>query len=237
VFVREDENGLSVVATPGSVKVDRSNTSFECLEYGIAALLVLLDDIYPETIVPSEVRLLRPTPPDSASFEQVLRCPVFFDCPEEVISFDAHVADLPLSTSIVELASFQDSLTKTQIDKINEGSFTMMVKRAITRHMAGTGPRMPNIAEDLYMSCRTLQRRLKNENAVFQDLVRDIRRQLCIQLMDANQHRLTEMSFLLGFSSQSNFSRAFKSWFDSSPREYMINASSHSRGKEQAPRV
>ena len=79
---------------------------------------------------------------------------------------------------------------------------------------------MEKVADTLAISTRTLQRRLKDEETSFANLLEEIRRDLASRYILDNTHSLTEISFLLGFSDESAFSRAFKRWTGQSPREY-----------------
>ena len=66
-------------------------------------------------------------------------------------------------------------------------------------------------------SPRTLRRRLKDEELTFKGLVADIRRDLGEKYVQDRSLSLTEISFLLGFSDMSSFSRAYKGWTGHSP--------------------
>ena len=48
----------------------------------------------------------------------------------------------------------------------------------------------------------------------------NIRRDLASRHIQENAHSLTEISFLLGFSDESAFSRAFKRWTGKLPSDY-----------------
>lgn len=79
---------------------------------------------------------------------------------------------------------------------------------------------LKDVADCLAVSARTLQRRLKNEETSFANLLEEIRRDLASRYILDNTLCLTEISFLLGFSDESAFSRAFKRWTGKSPSEY-----------------
>lgn len=74
------------------------------------------------------------------------------------------------------------------------------------------------------MSARTLQRRLADEGAVYQELVDEARRELSERLLRTTQYPLVEIAFLTGFAEQSGFTRAFKRWAGETPRSYRLGA-------------
>jgi AraC-like DNA-binding protein len=70
------------------------------------------------------------------------------------------------------------------------------------------------------MSPRSLQRKLAAEGVAYRKLVDAVRRELAESYLAAGNFTLTEISYLLGFSSQAAFSRAFKRWVGLSPQEF-----------------
>jgi AraC-like DNA-binding protein len=76
------------------------------------------------------------------------------------------------------------------------------------------------------MSGRTLQRRLSARGYSFQALVDESRRELAERLLKETGYPLAEIAFLIGFSEQSAFNRAFKRWAGQTPRSYRLRAQS-----------
>ncbi len=66
------------------------------------------------------------------------------------------------------------------------------------------------VAAQLDVSVRTLQRRLQDCGLSFKALVDELRRSVAIQLVLAGEHAATEIAFMLGYSDQAHFTRAFK---------------------------
>jgi AraC-like DNA-binding protein len=67
------------------------------------------------------------------------------------------------------------------------------------------------------MSPRNLHRRLTNEGTSFKALLLETRQELARQYINDSTKTLTEISFLLGFSEVSSFSRAYRRWTGRSP--------------------
>ena len=76
------------------------------------------------------------------------------------------------------------------------------------------------MAKALHVSRRTLQRKLAEVELSYLKLVDDTRHELALRYLDDSQKSVTEVTFLLGFSGQSAFSRAFRRWTGSSPTEH-----------------
>jgi AraC-like DNA-binding protein len=67
---------------------------------------------------------------------------------------------------------------------------------------------------------RTLQRRLATEGSTFARLVDDVRRERSEAFLRSGDVAVAEVSWLVGFSEQSAFTRAFRRWTGRSPTEY-----------------
>ncbi|ODS00279.1 hypothetical protein AUC68_01125 [Methyloceanibacter methanicus] len=77
-----------------------------------------------------------------------------------------------------------------------------------------------HVAAMLRMSRRTLQRRLRDFGFAFEELVDDVRRVEAIRRVALGEQSAMEIAFMLGYSEQAHFTRAFRRWTGLSPREY-----------------
>ena len=72
----------------------------------------------------------------------------------------------------------------------------------------------------LKLSRRTLQRRLRAEKTSFQKVLNEVRAVLAVKYLSDERLKALEVAMLLGYSSISSFTTAFKSWYDMPPAEY-----------------
>jgi AraC-like DNA-binding protein len=93
-------------------------------------------------------------------------------------------------------------------------------REVIVRRLPVGEPRRDEVAGELCMSERTLQRRLEAEATSFIALLDGTRRELAEQYLGRLQLSLAQAAYLLGFADQSSFFRACKRWFDLSPGQY-----------------
>ena len=70
------------------------------------------------------------------------------------------------------------------------------------------------------MNVRTLRRRLQNENKTFKTQLNSVRQEQANRYIRDSIKSLAEISYLLGFSEMSSFSRAFKRWTGETPSHY-----------------
>ena len=88
-----------------------------------------------------------------------------------------------------------------------------------TRVAASLRARLPSgrvsiadVAVDLGVSPRTLQRRLAEGRSSFRDILDSVRRREAERLLQTGQHTKNEISFLLGYAEQSVFAHALRRW-------------------------
>ena len=80
-----------------------------------------------------------------------------------------------------------------------------------------------HIADLMNISVSTLQRKLKEEDTSFQEILEGTRRQLAKLYLTENKLSTTDISCLLGYKSHSQFFKIFKIWFGVTPKTYRNN--------------
>ena len=76
------------------------------------------------------------------------------------------------------------------------------------------------VATQLATSPRSLQRRLAASELSFSQLIEQVRRELAETYLRDAAMSLTDIAFLLGYSEQSAFQRAFKRWTGLTPAQF-----------------
>lgn len=64
------------------------------------------------------------------------------------------------------------------------------------------------------------ERQLKYCGIDFEDLRDETRRSEALQLIASGKYTATEIAYMVGYSDQAHFTRAFKRWTGSSPSRY-----------------
>ncbi len=94
------------------------------------------------------------------------------------------------------------------------------LKRMLAELMAAGEANADAACRALLLSRRTLQRRLRAEKTSFQKVLREVRALLAVNYLSDERLKALDVSMLLGYSSISSFTTAFKSWYDVPPAEY-----------------
>lgn len=84
----------------------------------------------------------------------------------------------------------------------------------------GEFPSLSDIAAGQHISARTLIRRLKKERTSYQAILEDVRRTLTVNYLLHTDLTIAQIASLLGYQDPSNFGRAFRTWFETSPGDF-----------------
>lgn len=103
--------------------------------------------------------------------------------------------------------------------KPHQTPFRREVERRLEPLLASGQVRIGHVARDLGCSRQTLYRRLKAEGTTFEEVLNLLRRRLALRLMRDQGLSVKETAWRLGFSDPTAFSRAFKRWTGTSPRD------------------
>jgi len=182
---------------------------------------------YGASLRPVEVRLSRAKPGDIEPYRHFYGCPIHFETNEDSFLLSARVADEPLHTANRQLAGILDSILTAQLAALDKDNIPARCKSSVLEQLTSGEVSENDMARQLHMSRRTLQRKLAESNTTYQKLVDDTRRDLALRYMEDAGKSITDVTFLLGFSGQSAFTRAFKRWTGTSPTTY--------REQKQAP--
>ncbi len=81
-------------------------------------------------------------------------------------------------------------------------------------------PTLGDVCNTLYVSERTLIRRLNDHRTSYKEIIEQERKYYADTLLKDAVYTIYDVADILGYSEQANFSRAFKKWFDQSPTQH-----------------
>jgi AraC-like DNA-binding protein len=175
---------------------------------------------YGDELVPSEIHLARPEPEDTKDINDFFRSDVYFDSELDSITIARADADIELSSANKQIALMHDEMLMKYLIEIKKGNIVDQIKNIILENLPDGQVTEQFVAKELYLSERSMQRRLHEHNTTFRFLLDSVREMVAKQYIENPMNRMIDIAFLLGFSEQSAFSRAFKKWTGNSPIEY-----------------
>ena len=164
--------------------------------------------------------------PESAvdTFFAYFRCPLRFGERFASMIFPTEVLDRQLPAANREVAVALDRVLSDYLAKSQRDDIVSRSKLAISDYLPSGDVTQQVVAAALHMSPRTLQRKLSNEGTNYRELVDAVRQELAESYLTDHSFTVAEISYLVGFSSQAAFSRAFKRWAGLTPQEFRDHA-------------
>lgn len=168
---------------------------------------------------PLEIRYTTPAPASTAAQEKMFRCRVTFGAENWAIVLRGEDAARSFLASNRELAQSNDHVLESMLESLRQDDLVSRVKRAMVEELPSGTPSETRIAKAVSLSGRSLQRRLAEQRTSFNGLLTTVRCELAERYVHDHGLPVTEISYMLGFSDLSAFSRAFKRWTGRSPAE------------------
>jgi AraC-like DNA-binding protein len=171
-------------------------------------------------ITPLRLELTRPVK-HRALLERHFGCRVHFKADRNALVFRSSDLDRPFVTHNEELLTMIGTQLDSEIKARNPSNgISEQVRQTLRRLLAGKRPTLHDVAQELGLGDRTLQRRLTDAGLTFQRLVEETRRELARHYLKQRAVELNEAAFLLGFEDANSFFRAFQGWEGTSPGEW-----------------
>lgn len=214
-----EHNGLAVLSyNPVSSKFEEP-AILEDTRWAI--ILDACRRIYGADLDPLEVTFIHTVPSSKKDkFTEYFHCPLRFGQEIARMTFSTEVIDKRLPASNRELALTLDKTLSEYVIKLHRGDIVSRVKLNISEYLSSGHINNQLIADTLHLSPRSLQRKLAAAGTTFSKLVEAVRNELAESYLADKNLTLVEISYMLGFSSQSSFSRAFKRWSGVTPQDF-----------------
>jgi len=172
---------------------------------------------YGPSFAPKRCHFSHPAPANIGAYEAYFRCELLFDQPDARLVLAREVADEALAGFNPEIVRELDRMIIDYLARLDRNDILSRTRAAIIRELPSGEASLEKTAAMLALSPRTLARRLADEGESFKSLLAEVRRELGEKYILDKSLSLTEISFLLGFSEASSFSRAFRNWTGQSP--------------------
>ena len=177
--------------------------------------------IYRPDFAPQRVDFVRPELGGIADeFTRFFNAPVKLSAGKNVIYFNKGDMLVPLPTASKELARRNDEVIIAHLARLDRDDVVRQLEACIIELLPTGECSRDAIAARLNMSPRSLLNKLEQRNTSYKEVLEDLRSTLAQQYVMQKNMPITEITFLLGFSDTSSFSRAFRRWTGKSPSNY-----------------
>ncbi len=170
-------------------------------------------------IVPRRVTVVGPV-------DELGNCAEFFGCDvvggeAYEVAFSAFDARRPFLTRNDEMwETFQPGLRRRAVEAGEFRSTRAEVEEALFVLLPSGRSAMSDVASELGIGARTLQRRLAAEGTSWLDVLNGTRERLARHYFASTELNATEIGFLLGFADPNSLFRAFHRWTGTTPESW-----------------
>lgn len=188
------------------------------VDYVFAALVGRIRmKIRPELQV-RRVELRRPTSAAATAYAETFRADVCFGAARDRLCFSTGEWDSPIADADAALARILEEHARVLAARLPGASsgFVATVQKAVLANLSESAC-IGDVARSLHVSARTLQRKLAEAGTSFREVADGVRCELAKEYLSDRKVSISEVAFLLGFSDQSSFHRAFQRWTGGAP--------------------
>lgn len=166
------------------------------------------------------VYLCHSDPDNKDVLANFFNAPVHYNQPFNRLELDYALLCTPLITANPELVQLNEQVVKGYLDANTQDAIITQTQLHILDMLPKGEPSQDEIAKALFLSSRQLRRKLQQSGTNYAKVLQATRHDLAKKYLAQAKLPLAEITQLLGFSDQSNFSKAFKRWEGSAPATF-----------------
>jgi AraC-like DNA-binding protein len=168
------------------------------------------------------IAIVEKQPDNVIDYQFLFACPLKFNQQYCEIAFDKSYLQQPVRCIYQDVKHY----LKIPLSLTGYSHNTLGIARQIKDILAASTnaqfPDQSELAEQLGMSVRTMQRKLDLENSSYMQLKDDIRQRKAIFYLEHTNKHLDEIAQRCGFSEIASFTRAFTRWTGCLPSKYKL---------------
>ena len=200
--------------------VTKSLPADEAIDAALAVIVDMCRTSFGESFKPLHVHMTREKPTCNEEFANFFQAPISYASDKNAIYFAREDMEKRLSTANAELAQVNDSIVTNYLADLDKSDIKAQVEAKIIEQLPSGHITEEWMAQSLNKSLRSLQRKLTEKETSYKALLDSTRQKLAKQYIANSRYSINEITYLLGFSEPSNFSRVFKRWTGQSPSQY-----------------
>lgn len=219
-------DGFRLCAIPDPHWVARSpRGAAQTVDGNLVFLLRVLDTLTHRKQRPRLLTFSRPRPADTSEYERIFGCPLRFGQAQTALHFAEHDLQQTVITSDYDLLRVLVQQAELRLEALHaQVGFGREVKRIIIGMMRPDFPTIEQVARNLNLSVRSLQRKLRQENTSFSRLTEELRQEMAMGYLRQADLSINEIAHLLNYADGSAFIRSFKRWTGETPQAHRTRA-------------
>ena len=165
-------------------------------------------------------------PKYAAEYRRFFGLPVEFGKRENASVMPREFLDMRLDGSFPTLHRQAEYLVERRIRTLpKRPGVVAAIETAFAEHPELLGQGIAHLARELGLGARTLQRKLREEQQSYADLLAHARHRIAMQMLETGADTIDTIGERLGFSDRRSFTRAFARWNGASPSAFRARGS------------
>jgi AraC-like DNA-binding protein len=190
-------------------------------EYMAAIIVRACRDMTRKRISPLRVEFVHARPNATIDYDRYLGCRVKFHAEWDALIYDAKTTQLPVVGADDKLLKVLERACRLVLGPTPRKRHVVHdVRELIADRLTKGSIRIDNIARELGMSSKTLERRLAERGKSFSTLLDEIRSGMARNYLAETDFRLDQVAYLTGYSESAALVRSFKRWTGTTPMQF-----------------
>jgi len=222
----QDRGAVPILVTKGretslgySVYLSGVEATDQIYDLSTAVICQIMRSLCGPEWKPAEVLLPRRQPRVIEPYRRFFRAPLVFDADHSAVVF----ATRWLDHTIASADPFLYRHLEQEADRLRahrQSSFAANVRQLLRRALTNGKIAVTDVAAQLLMHERTLNRRLQEEGTTYRRELEAVRYEVAKQLLTDSEIPLSKIATALQYADATAFSRAFKRWSESTPAQW-----------------
>lgn len=209
IELQENQDKISLIFKPNLPEIF-SYHQIEGAMFGVARLIAKLKKYWPHQIEFQH----KPQPVNLNIYLKTFRGYPLFEKQDNKLIYNA------TAYTALDVSIFINPFINSIENQFPEVSYKEKISLILCTTLGVLTPNIKHIAMSMNLSVKTLQRRLKDEDTSFNEILLEERKKRVIEYLKTQQFTSQHMSTLLGYKAKSQFLKAFQTWFGMTPKEY-----------------
>lgn len=223
--VADDKTKFDIIKEKKSVVISFLSSlplHAESYEADMVYLDSMIKEIFGKKYLPIEYRFSHAMPEQCniKHYQYFFDAPVVFSCSTNALVLPAEIYDEIIYTDNYGLKALLEERAICQLSKVHQ---TLTAVQEVESHIKMGVTDLKSVALSLGISSRTLQRRLRNEGASFNELLNQVKKRKAKILLEETELSIPDISDLLGYKEERAFYHAVDRWFSLPASEMILN--------------
>ncbi|CAA0119124.1 HTH-type transcriptional regulator VirS [Halioglobus japonicus] len=222
VHVTVDDNWLNCSL---ELKIDAKPEVHRLLNECFAMMIqAVVESVTGSEMHDAVIELAYPIPDYHHLYANYLHSPVDFSQENSVFRIPARMANIPNASGNSEAYAVAQSLCQKLLETIpaTERSTAYKIRKLLLSAPMGSLT-ATDVARAMFVTKRTLQRRLDREGTSYREITEELRCELAIAHLREPDQTIEAVAALLGYCDTAAFRKAFRRWRGQSPGEFRRN--------------